>query len=182
MKQLNTLLNLTNSELSRSDAKFRNIGTVNSILIGTFVAVLLFAMRKGNLDFYHKWITISIASFFLLLQVMSIIICIYGVWPRKRYKHSPYDIKFISKRKYIDSIKIESFSDKRLRQMIRINATLAVHKRELFRKALIVTIFPISLILLYIVMKQEAPSKKGYLKNEAKYQEMLEKENNEKDK
>lgn len=168
MKELNTLFSMTNSELSRSDAKFRNVGTINSILISAMIAIMTFALTHEEKIF--KWVSLSTASFFLILQICSIVICLYGVWPRERYKHSPYDVRFISDKKNLYSLKENNFSEKRLKQIISINASLIILKRELFKKALIITLFPISPFIVLLIRKQDKTSRDRFLENDNKYQ------------
>ena len=160
-RKLELLLAHTNAELNRADAKFRNVGTINSLMIGAFVAIILFAEKYGTgsdaiLSEAHKITLIALGAFFLSLNVISIIVGIYGVWPRKKYAHTAYDLRYIAKGKLI---KEENFTDKftvaSIKQMIRINAISIKKKRGLIQISMFLTIFPFSIIILYVIKKQD---------------------------
>ncbi|MCK5806971.1 MAG: hypothetical protein KAG91_01080 [Mycoplasmataceae bacterium] len=170
-EKLEKVINYTNSELNRSDAKFRNIGTVNSLLIGTLVAIILYALKfEGNTG---KIVTISISGFFLGLQTISVTLSLYGIWPRERYTHSPYDIRFTSSRRNIKQLKDGSFSEKRSIQIISINSKMIVRKRRISKMALFFTLFPISIIIVLRIHRQDKTRKDNFSKNDKKYIESL---------
>ena len=170
-QKLEKIINYTNSELSRSDAKFRNIGTVNSLLIGTFVAILLYALKYEHGA--SKIITLSISSSFLALQVVSVVLCLYGVWPRERYTHSPYDITFTSRKRNIKQLKETSFSEKRSIEMISINSKMIVRKRKISKRSLFLTLFPISIFIVLIINNQDKTKRNKFSENDKNYIESL---------
>ena len=154
IRRLESLLSHTNAELNRADAKFRNVGTINSLMIGAFVAIILYALKYDSHT--NMIITISIASFFMALNVLSIVFAIYGVWPRKKYAHSAYDLRYIAKGKLIkEEGFIEKFTPAKIKQMIKINAISIKKKRMFIKMSMFLTVFPFSIIISFIIWLQD---------------------------
>ena len=169
IKRLESLLSHTNAELNRADAKFRNVGTINSLMIGAFVAILLYAIKYDS--FQNMVITVSIAGFFIALNVASIVFAIYGVWPRKKYAHSAYDLRYLAKGKLIkEEGFIEKFTPSKIKQMIKINAISLKKKRNFIKISMFLTVFPFSIGIVLIIWIQDRKTRKIMLekKNAAK--------------
>ena len=161
LQKLEMLLSHTNAELNRADAKFRNVGTINSLMIGALTAVLLFATKYGVgpnaiMSEGHKILIISVVSFFLIINILSIIVAIYGVWPRKKYAHNVFDLRYIATGKMINEDNfVEKFTTISTKQMIAINAASLRKKRAFIKVSMFLTVFPFSIIIICIISKQD---------------------------
>ena len=154
IKRLETLLSHTNAELNRVDSKYRNVGSINSLLMGGFIGILLYCIKYTS--GIGLIVGISITSLFMLLNLTSIIFAIYGVWPRKKYTHTAYDLRYIARGNSIKQESfIEKFNERQIKQMIRKNAVELGKKEKIIKICMYLTIFPFSIALVAIIRRQD---------------------------
>ncbi|MBX4210132.1 MAG: hypothetical protein K4H23_03110 [Mollicutes bacterium PWAP] len=165
ISKLDKIHNETISELGRSDAKFRNIGTVSALLISALVSSLIAVLYHTSGD--TQLIIVSIVSLFIFLNISSICISVYAVWPRKRYTHSVYDIEYLTNKNNLEELNYyEKFSEKRIKEMIILNARRISQKRKFLTISMFLCVFPISLIFLFIINKKDSKKRNIFIRHE----------------
>ncbi len=173
-KNLNSIWNMTNQELGKVDAKFRNLGTVSSLMIASMVGIIVYALNSQT-GAAKIWI-VSLALLFIAFNATAILISMYAIWPRRRYANSPYDIHFISKKKYLSLDDLDDrFSEKNLKKIIRINGAILRKKTRLLKAGILFTFFPFSLFVLVAVKIVDSKWKKKYYTEKRKAQEKKQK-------